>query len=138
MEVLYAVCCGLDVHKASVTACLRSPGDGPQRRQEVRTFGTTTRELLRLADWLTAAGCTHVAMESTGVYWRPGLQPPRGELRALPGERPAREDGAGPQDGCARQRVARPAARTRAAPPQLRAPGGAARAPRRGALPQAA
>jgi transposase len=72
MEVLYPVRCGLDVHKASVTACLRSPGDGPQRRQEVRTFGTTTRELLRLADWLTAAGCTHVAMESTGVYWRPG------------------------------------------------------------------
>jgi transposase len=71
MDVLYAVCCGLDVHKASVTACLRSPGDGPQRRQEVRTFGTTTRELLRLVDWLTAAECTHVAMESTGVYWRP-------------------------------------------------------------------
>ena len=71
MEVLYRVCCGLDVHQASVTACLRSPGDGPQRRQEVRTFGTTTRELLQLADWLTAAGCTHVAMESTGIYWRP-------------------------------------------------------------------
>ncbi len=71
MEVLYAVCCGLDVHKARVTACLRAPGDGPQRRQEVRTFGTTTRELLRLADWLSAAGCTHVAMESTGIYWRP-------------------------------------------------------------------
>jgi transposase len=71
MEVLYAVCCGLDVHKASVTACLRSPGDGARRRQEVRTFGTTTRELLRLVDWLTTAGCTHVAMESTGVYWRP-------------------------------------------------------------------
>src|SRR5262249_7572664 len=71
MEVLYPVCCGLDVHKASVTACLRSPGDGPRRRQEVQTFGTTTRELLRLVEWLTAAGCTHVAMESTGVYWRP-------------------------------------------------------------------
>ena len=71
MEVLYAVCCGLDVHKASVTACLRSPGDGPPRRQEVRTFGTSTRELERLADWLTAVDCTHVAMESTGIYWRP-------------------------------------------------------------------
>jgi transposase len=71
MEVLYAVCGGLDVHKASVTACLRSPGDGPQRRQEVRTFGTSTRELVRLADWLTAVDCTHVAMESTGIYWRP-------------------------------------------------------------------
>src|SRR5262245_19184943 len=71
MEVLYAVCCGLDVHKASVTACLRSPGAGTQRRQEVRTFGTTTRERLRLVDWLTTAGCTHVALESTGIYWRP-------------------------------------------------------------------
>ena len=71
MDVLYPVCCELDVHKASVTACLRSPGNGAQRRQEVRTFGTTTRELLRLVDWLTAAGCTHVVMESTGVYWRP-------------------------------------------------------------------
>jgi transposase len=71
MEVLYAVCCGLDVHKASVTACLRSPGDGSRRCQEVRTFGTTTRELLRLADWLTVARCTHVAMESTGIFWRP-------------------------------------------------------------------
>ena len=71
MEVLYAVCCGLDVHKASVTACLRSPGEGAPRRQEVRTFGTTTRELRRLVDWLTATGCTHVALESTGVYWRP-------------------------------------------------------------------
>src|SRR5947208_15792903 len=71
MEVLYPVCCALDVHQASVTACLRAPGDGPQRRQQVRTFGTTTPELLRLAGWLTAAGCTHVAMESTGIYWRP-------------------------------------------------------------------
>src|SRR4029450_9273110 len=48
-------------HQSSVTACLRSPGDGLQRRQEVRTFGTITRELLGLADWLTAAGCPHVA-----------------------------------------------------------------------------
>jgi transposase len=54
-----------------LTACLRSPGGGPQRRQEVRTFGTSTRELLRLADWLSAGGCTHVTMESIGIYWRP-------------------------------------------------------------------
>jgi hypothetical protein len=45
--------------------------DVGHRRQEVFTFGTTTRELLRLADWLTAADCTHVAMESTGICWRP-------------------------------------------------------------------
>src|SRR5262245_48898657 len=83
MDVLSPVCCGLDVHKASVTACLRSPGDGPARRQEVRTFGTTTRELLQLGDWLTAAGCTHVAMESTGVYWRPGYNLLEGSLELL-------------------------------------------------------
>ncbi len=58
MDVLYPVCGGLDMHKASVTACLRSPGDGPARRQEWRTFGTTTRALLQLVDWLSAAGCT--------------------------------------------------------------------------------
>jgi len=58
------------VHKKTITACLRFPS-ARARAEEVRTFGTTTRELLRLADWLTAAGCTHVAMESTGVYWRP-------------------------------------------------------------------
>lgn len=71
MEILYHACCGLDVHKKTVAACLRQPGPKGKRAEEVRTFGTTTRELLRLADWLTAAGCTHVAMESTGVYWRP-------------------------------------------------------------------
>src|SRR5436309_9336827 len=65
------------------------------------------------------------------------LQYPRGALRALRGQRPACEDGARPQDRCARQRVARPAARTRASPPQLRAPRGAARAARRGPVPQA-
>jgi len=71
MEVLYRVCCGLDVHKQSVTACLRSPGDGATRAQVTQTFGTTTAELERLRAWLLAAGCTHVALESTGVYWRP-------------------------------------------------------------------
>lgn len=69
MQVLYPRCAGLDVHKDTVVACVRcvtSPG-----MQEVRTFGTTTRELLALADWLESAGCTHVAMEATGVYWKP-------------------------------------------------------------------
>ena len=71
METLYAICCGLDVHKDTLTACLRrleAPGQGTK---ELRTFGTTTAALLTLLDWLTAAGCTHVAMESTGVYWKP-------------------------------------------------------------------
>jgi transposase len=60
----------LDVHKASVTACVRVPREG-QRVQEVREFKTTVRGLLALRDWLTESGVTHVAMEATGVFWRP-------------------------------------------------------------------
>jgi transposase len=71
MEVVYSHCCGLDVHKKSVVACLVTPGPGGAPRKEIRTFGTMTDDLLALGDWLAAAGCTHVAMESTGVYWQP-------------------------------------------------------------------
>jgi transposase len=70
MEVLYPRCAGLDVHQQTVVACARV-ASGSTVQQEVRTFGTTTGDLLALADWLTAQGCTHVAMESTGVYWKP-------------------------------------------------------------------
>jgi transposase len=62
---------GLDVHKQTVVACVRIPGPSGQRRQEVETFGTTAAALLTLRDWLSAHGVTHVAMESTGVYWKP-------------------------------------------------------------------
>jgi transposase len=71
MHLVYERCCGLDVHKKTVVACLRTPGARGRRRSETKTFGTTTPELLRLADWLMQNGCTHVAMESTGVYWKP-------------------------------------------------------------------
>ena len=71
MEVLYSCCCGLDVHKKTVVACLVRTGTDGQPRREVRTFATMTDDLLALAEWLSAAGCTHVAMESTGVYWKP-------------------------------------------------------------------
>jgi transposase len=71
MDVIYARCCGLDIHKKTVVACLISSAPGQEPQKEVRTFRTMTAELLLLADWLHAAGCTHVAMESTGVYWRP-------------------------------------------------------------------
>ncbi len=71
MEILYARCCGLDVHKRSVVACLVVPGSEGKPAQEVRTFGTMTNDLLALSDWLAAAGCTQVAMESTGVFWKP-------------------------------------------------------------------
>jgi transposase len=70
MEVLYPRCGGLDVHEQSVVACVRLMGGGKVQRI-VETFGTTTRELLRLLEWLQGHGVTHVAMESTGVYWKP-------------------------------------------------------------------
>jgi transposase len=71
MEVVYERCCGLDIHKRTVVACLLTPGADSQPIKEMRTYGTVTRELLALAAWLQEAGCTHVAMESTGVYWKP-------------------------------------------------------------------
>jgi transposase len=71
MDVVYERCCGLDLHKKTVVACLLAPDSDGKVKPDVRTFGTMTDELLRLADWLAEAGCTHVAMESTGVYWKP-------------------------------------------------------------------
>lgn len=70
MDVLVERCAGLDVHKDTVAACVRTPGPDGSRAQEVRTFGTTTAELLGLKDWLVACGVTLVGMESTGVYWK--------------------------------------------------------------------
>ena len=70
MDLLYLKCAGLDVHPRSVSACARLVVDR-QATHEVRTFGTSTRELRAMADWLSSLGCTHVAMESTGVYWKP-------------------------------------------------------------------
>jgi transposase len=66
MKVTYPRCCGLDVHKKTVVACVMTP-----RRREVRTFNTMTGDLLALKEWLVGLGITHVAMESTGVYWKP-------------------------------------------------------------------
>lgn len=70
MEVLYPRCAGLDVHARSVTACVRL-ASGPDVTYQHRTVATTTRGLLELADWLAEVHCTHVAMEATGVYWKP-------------------------------------------------------------------
>jgi len=72
MERLIERCCGLDVHKATVSACVRvTPRPGGEVKQEVRTFATTTAELLALREWLTERAVTQVAMEATGVYWKP-------------------------------------------------------------------
>jgi transposase len=70
MELLYRRCAGLDVHKETVVAAVRLVVDG-QVVTEVKTFSTTTAGLLALSDWLAEHGCTHVAMEATGVYWKP-------------------------------------------------------------------
>lgn len=70
MEIVHSRCAGLDVHKDTVVACARVT-QGKQVQQEVETFGTTTRELLRLSDWLREQGCTVAAMESTGIFWKP-------------------------------------------------------------------
>ena len=71
MQVVHPRCAGLDVHKRTVVACRLIPGPGAQALRTVRTFGTTTRELLALVDWLAEEAVTHVAMESTGSFWKP-------------------------------------------------------------------
>jgi transposase len=71
MEVIVARATGLDVHKDTVTACIRTPGAAGGRHQQVREFRTFTHDLKRLRMWLEEEGVTHVAMEATGVYWRP-------------------------------------------------------------------
>jgi transposase len=71
MEVVHERCCGVDVHKQFITACLIVPGSTGKATKEVQTFRTMTADLEHFRDWLLAAGCTHVAMESTGVYWKP-------------------------------------------------------------------
>jgi transposase len=80
MEVVHEVCCGLDVHKKTVTACVLWAAG---RRRQTRAFGTFTRELLELADWLRACGVTHVALESTGVYWKPVWNLLEGQFEVL-------------------------------------------------------
>jgi transposase len=71
MQTLIERGCGLDVHQATVVACLLIVRKDGKVQKQMRTFGTTTRELVGLRAWLISEGCTHVAMESTGVYWKP-------------------------------------------------------------------
>ena len=71
MDTIYRCCAGLDVHQKTVQACVRRMDDGGGLHTEDGTFGTTTSQLLALGDWLAGRGVTHVAMESTGVYWKP-------------------------------------------------------------------
>src|ERR1043166_3153978 len=83
MDVIYPQCCGLDVHKKTVVACCLISTEGPEPVKEIRTFRTMTADLLALADWLQERGCPHVAMESTGVYWRPVYNVLEGQCELL-------------------------------------------------------
>src|SRR5687768_15972807 len=83
MDIVYERCCGLDVHKKTVVACLVTPapaggtgaaggaGGRGGRERKIRSCRAMTAEMLALAEWLAAAGCTHVALEATDVYWKP-------------------------------------------------------------------
>ena len=71
MEIVHSYCAGLDVHKKTVVAAIIVPGEQGDLRKETRTFGTMTSDLLALSDWLLSCSVTHVAMESTGEYWKP-------------------------------------------------------------------
>jgi transposase len=83
MDVLYARCAGIDVHKKMVVACLITPDATGTPTKETRTYGTMTADLLEMMDWLVDAGCTHVAMESTGVFWKPLYNLMEGALEIL-------------------------------------------------------
>jgi transposase len=78
MDILYKVCCGLDIHAKTVVACLNKGG-----KKETRTFSTMTADLLKLLDWLEASRCQCVAMESTGVYWKPVFNILEGSLEVM-------------------------------------------------------
>jgi len=83
MEILYRCCCGMDVHKKFVVACVLRIDEQGEETRHVQRFETYTEDLLRLSDWLTRSGCTHVAMESTGVYWKPIYNLLEGQLELL-------------------------------------------------------
>lgn len=71
METIIERCCGIDVHKKTLSACLLTGKADEKPKQTIRSFSTMTHDLLACRDWLVSEGCTHVAMESTGVYWKP-------------------------------------------------------------------
>jgi transposase len=83
MDTIYPCCAGLDVHKKTVVACLRRAGADGRVDRQVRTYRTMTADLIALADWLAAEGATHVAMESTGVYWKPAFHLLEGRFEIL-------------------------------------------------------
>ena len=83
MQVVHTRCCGLDVHRKTVVACVLLTEDGGRVRKLVRTVSTMTADLLALSDWLDALGVTQIAMEGTGVYWKPVFNLLEGRVAVL-------------------------------------------------------
>src|SRR5262245_24135152 len=83
MDTLYSHCAGIDVHKREVVVGVRCRSSAGRLRKEVRRFGTMTEDLLALAEWLGELGVSHVAMESTGVYWKPVFNLLEGRFRVI-------------------------------------------------------
>jgi transposase len=106
METTVARGAGIDVHQGTMVVSVRVPGPGGARQVTTQTFGTMTSDLLAIRDWLQSLGITHVAMESTGIYWRPLYYLLEEQFTVLLVNMQHREARAGPQERCARQRVA--------------------------------
>lgn len=106
MEVVYPRCSGLDVHKRFVVACLSLIQNG-ERHKEIRQFSTMTSDIQALKGWLKAAGCSHIAMESTGVYWKPIFHVLEGEFEIFLVNAQHMKAVAFPQNGRQRCRVDR-------------------------------
>lgn len=83
MDVIYPRCAGLDVHKKTVRVCVLLKQEEGRTSKEYRTYGTTTQELLELLSWLLSQGCSHVALEGTGVYWKPIFNLFEGHIEVL-------------------------------------------------------
>ncbi len=83
MEILHARCAGIDVHKKNVKVCLIITEENGKRKKEFRTYLTMTQQLLELRDWLKEQGCSHIAFEATGVYWKPVFNLLEGDFEIL-------------------------------------------------------
>jgi len=106
MQVVYERCAGLDVHKRTVVACAITPNADGQPQKDRQTFSTMTVEICQMRDWLKSLGVTHVAMESTGVFWKPIYNVLEGHFELLVVNAQHIKAVAFPQDGSERRRVA--------------------------------
>lgn len=101
MEILYERCAGFDVHKKSVQVCSIVPDKEQRQRKDYRNVATKTADILQLRDWLKERGVTHIAMESTGVYWKPIYNLLEGDFEIRARQCGAHQTSSRAQDRCA-------------------------------------